>query len=128
MEVKNHLDHIEARLRQVIAISETLRPEARAVTVLGGPHARDRMRELAALLVERGTPSAESLAAGLAVLHDEDLRGEVAAIDLPAAVALDTLVVSEESGAAVSDLGRQVGRQVQVVLRHPCRIIGACLL
>ena len=65
------------------------------LNALGGPHARDRMRELAALLVERGTPSAGSLAAGLAVLHDEDLRDEAAAIDLPAAVihgARDALV------------------------------------
>ena len=45
--------------------------------------------------MERGTPSAESLAAGLAVLHDEDLRDEAAASDLPAAVihgARDALV------------------------------------
>jgi len=65
------------------------------LNALGGPHARDRMRDLAALLVERGTPFAESLAAGLAVLHDEDLRAEAAAIDLPAAVihgARDALV------------------------------------
>jgi pimeloyl-[acyl-carrier protein] methyl ester esterase len=65
------------------------------LNALGGPHARDRMRELAALLVERGTPSAGCLAAGLAVLHDEDLRDDVAAIDLPAAVvhgARDALV------------------------------------
>jgi pimeloyl-[acyl-carrier protein] methyl ester esterase len=65
------------------------------LNALGGPHARERMKELAALLVERGTPSSDTLAAGLAVLHDEDLRGEAAAIDLPAAVihgARDALV------------------------------------
>lgn len=65
------------------------------LNALGGPQARDRMRELAGLLGERGMPSAGSLAAGLAVLHDEDLRGEVATIDLPAAVihgARDALV------------------------------------
>ena len=56
------------------------------LNALGGPQARDRMRELAALLVERGAPSAESLAAGLALLHDADLRDEVATIDRPAAV------------------------------------------
>ncbi len=56
------------------------------LNALGGPQARDRMRELAALLVERGTPSADSLAAGLALLHDADLRDEVASIDRPAAV------------------------------------------
>jgi pimeloyl-[acyl-carrier protein] methyl ester esterase len=56
------------------------------LNALGGPQARDRMRELAALLVERGTPSAGSLAAGLALLHDADLRDEVASIDRPAAV------------------------------------------
>lgn len=52
----------------------------------GGPHARDRMRELAALLVERGTPPSPSLAAGLALLQDADLRDEVASIDRPAVV------------------------------------------
>jgi pimeloyl-[acyl-carrier protein] methyl ester esterase len=56
------------------------------LNALGGPHARDRMRGLAALLVERGTPSAETLAAGLALLHAADLRDEVATIDCPAAV------------------------------------------
>ena len=56
------------------------------LNALGGPHARDRMRELAALLVERGMPSSDSLAAGLALLHDTDLRDEVAAIDRPAMV------------------------------------------
>lgn len=56
------------------------------LNALGGPHARDRMRELAALLVERGTPSPATLAAGLALLHDADLRDEVAAIDRPAVV------------------------------------------
>jgi pimeloyl-[acyl-carrier protein] methyl ester esterase len=56
------------------------------LNALGGPQARDRMRELAALLVERGAPSAESLRAGLAVLHDADLRDEVSGIDRPATV------------------------------------------
>ena len=56
------------------------------LNALGGPQARDRMRELAALLVARGTPSPDSLAAGLALLHDADLRDEVASIDRPAAV------------------------------------------
>lgn len=56
------------------------------LNALGGPHARDRMRELAALLVERGTPPSPALAAGLALLRDTDLRDEVASIDRPAAV------------------------------------------
>jgi pimeloyl-[acyl-carrier protein] methyl ester esterase len=56
------------------------------LNALGGPHARDRMRELAALLVARGTPSSPALAAGLALLHDTDLRDEVASIDRPAVV------------------------------------------
>jgi pimeloyl-[acyl-carrier protein] methyl ester esterase len=56
------------------------------LNALGGPHARDRVRELAALLAERGVPSAQSLQAGLAMLHDADLRGEVARIDRPATV------------------------------------------
>jgi pimeloyl-[acyl-carrier protein] methyl ester esterase len=56
------------------------------LNALGGPQARDRMRELAELLLERGTPPAASLAAGLALLRDADLRDEVATIDRPAAV------------------------------------------
>jgi len=56
------------------------------LNALGGPAARDRMRELAAMLAERGTPSPPSLAAGLALLHDADLRDEVAAIDRPVTV------------------------------------------
>jgi pimeloyl-[acyl-carrier protein] methyl ester esterase len=44
------------------------------------------MRELAALLSARGTPPSPALAAGLALLHDTDLRDEVPSIDLPAAV------------------------------------------
>jgi pimeloyl-[acyl-carrier protein] methyl ester esterase len=56
------------------------------LNAIGGPHARDRMRELAALLVERGTPSADNLAAGLALLHDADLRDEAAAVDCPVTV------------------------------------------
>ena len=56
------------------------------LNALGGPHARDRMRELAALLAARGTPPSPALAAGLALLHDTDLRDEVASIDRPAVV------------------------------------------
>jgi pimeloyl-[acyl-carrier protein] methyl ester esterase len=56
------------------------------LNALGGPAARDRMRELAAMLAERGTPSPPSLAAGLALLHDADLRDEVGAIDRPVTV------------------------------------------
>lgn len=56
------------------------------LNAIGGPQARERMRDLAALLAERGTPSPGNLAAGLALLHDTDLRAEVAAIDRPAAV------------------------------------------
>jgi len=56
------------------------------LNALGGPHARDRMRELAALLVARGTPSSPALAAGLALLRDTDLRDEVASIGCPAVV------------------------------------------
>jgi pimeloyl-[acyl-carrier protein] methyl ester esterase len=56
------------------------------LNALGGPQARERMRELAALLAERGTPPEESLQAGLRLLHETDLRGEVAAIGCPALV------------------------------------------
>ncbi|MBL0143388.1 MAG: pimeloyl-ACP methyl ester esterase BioH [Betaproteobacteria bacterium] len=75
------------------AFAEGLRAEpARTIrsfvnlSALGGPHARERMRELAALLLERGAPSVETLAAGLGVLRDTDLREEVGAIDRPALV------------------------------------------
>lgn len=65
------------------------------LNALGGPQARERMRDLAALYVERGSPDARTLAAGLALLLDTDLRAEVAAIDVPATVihgARDVLV------------------------------------
>lgn len=56
------------------------------LNALGGPHARDRMRDLAAMLAARGIPSAPSLAAGLAMLRDVDLRSDVAAIAIRATV------------------------------------------
>lgn len=56
------------------------------LNALGGPHAREGVRALAALLAERGTPSEASLQAGLALLHDTDLRDEVPRIDRPACV------------------------------------------
>lgn len=56
------------------------------LNALGGPQARERMRELAALLVERGAPSAQSLGAALAVLHEADLREEISGIDRPATI------------------------------------------
>lgn len=56
------------------------------LNALGGPQARDRVRELASLLAERGAPSRESLEAALAVLHGEDLRDEVGRIDRPCTV------------------------------------------
>lgn len=54
------------------------------LNALGGPKSRDRTRELAALFAERGGPPAESLAAGLALLRETDLREEVARIEQPA--------------------------------------------
>ena len=57
------------------------------LNALGGAARRaTAMRELAALLVERGAPSAGALAAGLALLRDTDLRDEAATIDRPAVV------------------------------------------
>jgi pimeloyl-[acyl-carrier protein] methyl ester esterase len=56
------------------------------LNALGGPQARERMRELAALLAERGTPSGASLESGLAVLQESDLRDEVPRIGRPATV------------------------------------------
>lgn len=56
------------------------------LNALGGPQARERMRELAALLAERGSPSEPSLRAGLDLLREADLRDEVATIDRPSVV------------------------------------------
>ena len=56
------------------------------LNALGGPHARDRMRDLAALLVERGTPPVAVAGRRARLLRDTDLRDEVASIDRPAAV------------------------------------------
>ena len=57
-----------------------------ALNALGGPHARAQVRELAAMLAARGAPAPGSLEAALRVLHDADLREEVASIDRPATV------------------------------------------
>lgn len=57
-----------------------------SLNALGGPQARDRVRELASLLSGRGAPSRESLEAALSVLHGEDLRDEVERIDRPCTV------------------------------------------
>lgn len=65
------------------------------LNALGGPQPRARMRELAALLLERGPPSPDSLAACLATLEATDLRPQVAAVGCPATVihgARDALV------------------------------------
>lgn len=56
------------------------------LNALGGPQARERTRELAALCVDRGAPSPEALAGGLAILRDADLRAEVGAIAIPVLV------------------------------------------
>lgn len=50
------------------------------LNALGGAQARERTRELLSLLGEREAPSEASLAAGLALLRDADLRKEVAGI------------------------------------------------
>jgi pimeloyl-[acyl-carrier protein] methyl ester esterase len=56
------------------------------LNALGGPHERDRVRELAAIVAARVLPSVQSLAAGLALLRDADLRSDAAAIGCPAVV------------------------------------------
>jgi pimeloyl-[acyl-carrier protein] methyl ester esterase len=56
------------------------------LNALGGPQARERTRELAALFLDGAAPSPAALAAGLAILHDTDLRGEVGAIAIPVLV------------------------------------------
>ena len=56
------------------------------LNALGGPQARSRTRELAALCLDRGAPSPEALAAGLAILRDTDLRSNIGAIAIPAMV------------------------------------------
>jgi pimeloyl-[acyl-carrier protein] methyl ester esterase len=56
------------------------------LNALGGPQAHQRMRELAALYLDRGAPSPAALAAGLAVLRDSDLRDDVGGIGIPVKV------------------------------------------
>ena len=69
------------------------------LNALGGPQARERMRELAALYAERGAPDAHALADGLDILLDSDLRPEVAAIGVPATVIHGTRDVLAPLGA-----------------------------
>ncbi len=57
-----------------------------ALNAHGGPESRPRTRELAALLAEREAPSAPTLAAGLSLLRETDLRADVAGIACPATV------------------------------------------
>ncbi len=57
-----------------------------SLNALGGPEARARVRELAACLVERGTPGADTPAAGLAVLREADLREDARTLALPVTV------------------------------------------
>lgn len=59
-----------------------------ALQVLGDEHARTTLRVLHACVSARGEPDAASLAAGLALLHDSDVRN-----DLPRVIA-PTLVLS----------------------------------
>ena len=56
------------------------------LNALGGPQARERTRELAAMFRDRGSPSQACLAAGLAALETTDLRPLVATLDRPATV------------------------------------------
>ena len=56
------------------------------LNALGGPQARERTRELAALYLDRGAPSPAALAAGLAILRDSDLRSDIGAIAMPTRV------------------------------------------
>lgn len=65
------------------------------LNVQGGPDARSRARELAALLAARGQPAPAALEAGLALLRDCDLREEARNVAVPATVihgARDALV------------------------------------
>lgn len=56
------------------------------LNALGGPQARERTQELAALYLGRGAPSPAALAAGLAILRDTDLRSDIGAIAIPVMV------------------------------------------
>lgn len=57
-----------------------------ALQGLGDPHARDTLREMRAALFDRGEPNARSLAAGLAILRNSDLRDAVRGLALPTLV------------------------------------------
>ncbi|MEX0899327.1 MAG: pimeloyl-ACP methyl ester esterase BioH [Gammaproteobacteria bacterium] len=53
---------------------------------LGDDHAREQVRAIRPLLFEHGDPDPRGLAAGLAILHDTDLRAELAALSPPTLV------------------------------------------
>lgn len=90
--VRDHWPHAMARETLAAFASGLEAQPAKALrrfvnlNAAGGPQARERMRELAALEADRGTAPSASLAAGLALLRDTDLRGEVAGIGCPALV------------------------------------------
>lgn len=50
---------------------------------LGDDHAREQVRAIRPLLFEHGDPDPRGLAAGLAILHDTDLRAELEALAPP---------------------------------------------
>ncbi len=78
-----------------------------SLNALGGPQARDRVRELASLLVARGTPSAAALGAGLAILRDADLREAATGIDCPA-----TVIHGARDALAPVEAGRWLARHL----------------
>lgn len=50
---------------------------------LGDEHAREQVRAIRPRLFEHGDPDPQGLAAGLAILHDTDLRAELASLSTP---------------------------------------------
>lgn len=53
---------------------------------LGDEHAREQVRAIRPMLFEHGDPDPHGLAAGLAILHDTDLRPELASMTTPTLV------------------------------------------
>lgn len=50
---------------------------------LGDEHAREQVRAIRPRLFEHGDPDPRGLAAGLAILHDSDLRAELVSLEAP---------------------------------------------
>lgn len=76
-----------------------------ALQVMGDEHARDTLRELRASVLSRGEPDRNSLATGLGILRDSDLRDRLGHIDVPTLVLTGEYdrLTPPQAGAAMAD-------------------------